>query len=56
MLMYLNEHIVDNEEKISNFRGHDEDVEATSWLVKTNTVKLTAELESSWIQIKAQMS
>lgn len=29
MLMYLNEHIVDNKEKISNFRGHDEDVEAT---------------------------
>ena len=46
--MHLSKHVIDDKEKVDSLRGHDKDVEATGRLVKTNTLKLTAELESSW--------
>lgn len=52
--MHLNKHVVNNEQKVNDFRGHDKDVEAPSGLVKTDTVKLAAELESAWIKIITQ--
>ncbi len=45
---YLDKHVIDDEEEVDGFRGHDKDVKAAGRLVKTHTLKLTAELESSW--------
>lgn len=48
MNSYLDKHVIDDEEEVDGFRSHDKDVKATGWLVQTHTLKLTAELESSW--------
>lgn len=45
--MHLNKHVIDDEKKVDDFRGHDKDVKATGRLVKTHSLKFTAELESS---------
>ena len=48
MNSYLDKHVIDDEEEVNGLRGHDKDVKATGRLVETHTLKLTAELESSW--------
>lgn len=45
---HLNKHVIDDKQKVDNFRGHDKDVETTGRLVESHTLKLAAELECSW--------
>lgn len=47
-ISYLDKHVIDDKKEVDGFRGHDKDVKAAGRLVKTHTLKLTAELESSW--------
>lgn len=44
---YLDNHVIEDEEEVDSFRGHDKDVKATGGLVQAHTLELTAELESS---------
>lgn len=48
IVTHLNKHVIYDKEKVDSFRGHDKDVETTSRLVETHTLKLAAELERSW--------
>lgn len=43
--VYLDKHVIYNKEEVDGFGGHDKDVKTTGGLVKTNILKLTAELE-----------
>lgn len=54
MNTHLNKHVIDNKEKVDDFRCHDKDDEATCGLVKTHTLKLTAKLKCSWKKYKAK--
>lgn len=48
MNVYLDNHVIEDEEEVDGFRGHDKDVKATGGLVQTHILELSAELESSW--------
>lgn len=48
LLLYLNEHVIDDEEEVDAFRGHDEDVQATGGLVEADGLQLAPVLEGSW--------
>lgn len=48
MTLYLNHHVIEDEEEVDGFRGHDKDVKAAGRLVQTHILQLGAELESSW--------
>lgn len=47
MSPYLDKHVIEDEEEVNGFRGHDKDVKAAGRLVKAHALKLTAKLESS---------
>lgn len=55
MNSYLDKHVINYEEEVDGFRGHDKDVKTAGRLVKTHTLKLTAELESSWKKVTDNM-
>jgi len=45
---YLNDHVIDDEEEVDDFRSHDEDMQPTGGLVEADGLQLTPELECSW--------
>lgn len=46
--VYLQEHVIEDEKHIYDLSGQNEDVKTAGWLVKPNTLQLTAELKGSY--------